>query len=32
MSGSLRVTWAQPEDLLGHELRQVAEDGRDAAP
>ncbi|WP_330176316.1 ADP-ribosylglycohydrolase family protein [Streptomyces sp. NBC_01498] len=31
MSGSLRVTWAQPEDLLGHELRQAAEDGRDAA-
>ncbi|MFI6767633.1 ADP-ribosylglycohydrolase family protein [Streptomyces sp. NPDC050355] len=27
----LRVTWVQPEDLLGHELRQAAEDGRDAA-
>ncbi|MEU9123843.1 ADP-ribosylglycohydrolase family protein [Streptomyces sp. NPDC048506] len=26
-----RVTWVQPEDLLGHELRQAAEDGRDAA-
>ncbi|MET9597120.1 ADP-ribosylglycohydrolase family protein [Streptomyces sp. NPDC006459] len=28
----LRLTWAQPEDLVGHELRQAAEDGRDAAP
>ncbi|WP_328732681.1 ADP-ribosylglycohydrolase family protein [Streptomyces caniferus] len=27
----LRVTWVQPEDLVGHELRQAAEDGRDAA-
>ncbi|WP_407286152.1 ADP-ribosylglycohydrolase family protein [Streptomyces sp. BP-8] len=27
----LRVTWVQPEDLLGHELRQAAEDGRNAA-
>ncbi|MFI6643740.1 ADP-ribosylglycohydrolase family protein [Streptomyces sp. NPDC050504] len=27
----LRVTWVQPEDLLGHELRQAAEDGRDAS-
>ncbi|QNP73269.1 ADP-ribosylglycohydrolase family protein [Streptomyces roseirectus] len=26
----LRLTWLQPEDLLGHELRQAAEDGRDA--
>ncbi|MFF9505832.1 ADP-ribosylglycohydrolase family protein [Streptomyces sp. NPDC014724] len=26
----LRVTWVQPEDLVGHELRQAAEDGRDA--
>ena len=26
----LRVTWVQPEDLIGHELRQAAEDGRDA--
>ena len=26
----LRLTWVQPEDLLGHELRQAAEDGRDA--
>ncbi|QGZ48475.1 ADP-ribosylglycohydrolase family protein [Streptomyces sp. QHH-9511] len=28
---NLRVTWVQPEDLLGHELRQAAEDGRDAS-
>lgn len=27
----LRLTWVQPEDLIGHELRQAAEDGRDAA-
>lgn len=27
----LRLTWVQPEDLLGHELRQAAQDGRDAA-
>ncbi|GAA4817344.1 ADP-ribosylglycohydrolase family protein [Streptomyces ziwulingensis] len=27
----LRLTWVQPEDLLGHELRQAALDGRDAA-
>ncbi|MEU9759875.1 ADP-ribosylglycohydrolase family protein [Streptomyces sp. NPDC047987] len=26
----LRLTWVQPEDLLGHELRQAAQDGRDA--
>ncbi|MFF5636710.1 ADP-ribosylglycohydrolase family protein [Streptomyces sp. NPDC012825] len=26
---NLRVTWVQPEDLVGHELRQAAEDGRD---
>ncbi|MFF3652289.1 ADP-ribosylglycohydrolase family protein [Streptomyces sp. NPDC002181] len=26
------MTWAQPEDLVGHELRQAAEDGRDAGP
>ncbi|WP_405596553.1 ADP-ribosylglycohydrolase family protein [Streptomyces sp. NBC_01410] len=26
----LRLTWVQPEDLLGHELRQAEEDGRDA--
>ncbi|MGW7166162.1 ADP-ribosylglycohydrolase family protein [Streptomyces sp. NPDC054884] len=25
----LRLTWVQPEDLLGHELRQAAEDGRE---
>ncbi|GGW93273.1 ADP-ribosylglycohydrolase family protein [Streptomyces chryseus] len=28
---SVRLTWVQPEDLLTHELRQAAEDGRDAA-
>ncbi|MER7535161.1 ADP-ribosylglycohydrolase family protein [Streptomyces sp. NPDC097704] len=28
---TLRLTWVQPEDLVGHELRQAAEDGRDAA-
>lgn len=28
----VRLTWAQPEDLLGHELRQAAEDGRDPEP
>jgi ADP-ribosylglycohydrolase len=27
----LRLTWVQPEDLLGHELRQAAEDGRESA-
>jgi ADP-ribosylglycohydrolase len=26
----LRLTWVQPEDLLGHELRQAALDGREA--
>ncbi|MEU5978936.1 ADP-ribosylglycohydrolase family protein [Streptomyces sp. NPDC047315] len=26
---ALRVTWVQPEDLVGHELRQAAQDGRD---
>jgi ADP-ribosylglycohydrolase len=25
----VRVTWIQPEDLVGHELRQAREDGRD---
>ncbi|MFI6322977.1 ADP-ribosylglycohydrolase family protein [Nonomuraea sp. NPDC050556] len=25
----IRLTWVQPEDLLGHELRQASEDGRD---
>ncbi|MFD5157421.1 ADP-ribosylglycohydrolase family protein [Streptomyces hawaiiensis] len=24
----LRLTWVQPEDLIGHELRQAAQDGR----
>ncbi|MEU2153627.1 ADP-ribosylglycohydrolase family protein [Streptomyces sp. NPDC019396] len=28
---NLRLTWVQPEDLIGHELRQAAEDGRDAS-
>ncbi|WP_219501976.1 ADP-ribosylglycohydrolase family protein [Nonomuraea ceibae] len=27
----IRLTWVQPEDLVGHELRQAAEDGRDAS-
>ncbi|MFI0927640.1 ADP-ribosylglycohydrolase family protein [Streptomyces sp. NPDC021012] len=27
---TLRLTWVQPEDLVGHELRQASEDGRDA--
>ncbi|MFF5972631.1 ADP-ribosylglycohydrolase family protein [Streptomyces sp. NPDC012769] len=27
---ALRLTWVQPEDLVGHELRQAEEDGRDA--
>ncbi|GAA2235044.1 ADP-ribosylglycohydrolase family protein [Streptomyces amakusaensis] len=31
MTGALRLTWVQPEDLVGHELRQAAEDGRDAS-
>ncbi|MFJ7069337.1 ADP-ribosylglycohydrolase family protein [Streptomyces sp. NPDC101115] len=26
---AVRLTWVQPEDLVGHELRQAAEDGRD---
>ncbi|MFJ8977506.1 ADP-ribosylglycohydrolase family protein [Streptomyces sp. NPDC102282] len=26
---TLRLTWVQPEDLVGHELRQAAQDGRD---
>ncbi|AQZ60786.1 hypothetical protein BKM31_04045 [[Actinomadura] parvosata subsp. kistnae] len=25
----IRLTWVQPEDLVGHELRQATEDGRD---
>ncbi|MCC0098699.1 ADP-ribosylglycohydrolase family protein [Streptomyces flavotricini] len=29
---AVRLTWVQPEDLVGHELRQAAEDGRDARP
>jgi ADP-ribosylglycohydrolase len=27
----VRVTWIQPEDLIGHELRQATEEGKDAA-
>ncbi|WP_067171872.1 ADP-ribosylglycohydrolase family protein [Microtetraspora niveoalba] len=27
-----RLTWVQPEDLVGHELRQAAEDGRGDLP
>ncbi|MFE6976694.1 ADP-ribosylglycohydrolase family protein [Streptomyces sp. NPDC057682] len=30
MTAPVRATWVQPEDLVGHELRQAAEDGRDA--
>jgi ADP-ribosylglycohydrolase len=29
MTQPLRLSWVQPEDLVGHELRQAAEDGRD---
>ena len=29
MTATVRATWVQPEDLVGHELRQAAEDGRD---
>ncbi|MEU6127478.1 ADP-ribosylglycohydrolase family protein, partial [Streptomyces sp. NPDC047123] len=25
----IRLTWVQPEDLIGHELRQAQEEGRD---
>ena len=25
----MRVTWVQPEDLIGHELRQAREEGKD---
>ncbi|MFF4105464.1 ADP-ribosylglycohydrolase family protein [Streptomyces sp. NPDC001903] len=31
-AAAVRLTWVQPEDLVGHELRQAAEDGRDARP
>ncbi|GAA3562053.1 ADP-ribosylglycohydrolase family protein [Nonomuraea rosea] len=27
----IRLTWVQPEDLIGHELRQATEDGRNPA-
>ncbi|MGW0700571.1 ADP-ribosylglycohydrolase family protein [Streptomyces sp. NPDC002867] len=30
MTGLLRLSWVQPEDLVGHELRQAEQDGRDA--
>ncbi|QIQ05257.1 ADP-ribosylglycohydrolase family protein [Streptomyces liangshanensis] len=29
-AADLRLTWVQPEDLIGHELAQAARDGRDA--
>ncbi len=29
---ALRLSWVQPEDLVGHELRQAAEDGRGEDP
>ncbi|MFH8465681.1 ADP-ribosylglycohydrolase family protein [Streptomyces sp. NPDC017991] len=29
MTPPLRLTWVQPEDLLGHELRQAGQDGRE---
>ncbi|MEV6579489.1 ADP-ribosylglycohydrolase family protein [Streptomyces sp. NPDC051582] len=32
VAAGVRLTWAQPEDLVGHELRQASEDGRDAEP
>ena len=25
----MRMTWIQPEDLVGHELRQAREEGKD---
>ncbi|MFD9879340.1 ADP-ribosylglycohydrolase family protein, partial [[Kitasatospora] papulosa] len=28
---TVRLTWVQPEDLVGHELRQAAQDGREAS-
>ncbi|MET9799878.1 ADP-ribosylglycohydrolase family protein [Streptomyces sp. NPDC006368] len=28
---NVRLTWVQPEDLIGHELRQATEDGRNAS-
>ncbi|WP_435245498.1 ADP-ribosylglycohydrolase family protein [Streptomyces sp. NRRL F-5630] len=34
MSGTgagLRLTWVQPEDLIGHEVRQAGEEGREVA-
>ncbi|MFJ5634695.1 ADP-ribosylglycohydrolase family protein [Streptomyces goshikiensis] len=30
--GGGRLSWVQPEDLVGHELRQAAQDGRDPEP
>ncbi|MDX2297635.1 MULTISPECIES: ADP-ribosylglycohydrolase family protein [Streptomyces] len=29
-TAAVRLTWVQPEDLVGHELRLAGEDGRDA--
>lgn len=31
-ASAVRLTWVQPEDLVGHEFRQAAEDGREARP
>ncbi len=31
VTDEIRLTWVQPEDLVGHELRQAAQDGRDTA-
>ncbi|MFI5636971.1 ADP-ribosylglycohydrolase family protein [Streptomyces goshikiensis] len=31
-AGAGRLSWVQPEDLIGHELRQAAQDGRDPGP
>ncbi|MBN6547950.1 hypothetical protein ITX34_33465, partial [Streptomyces bryophytorum] len=28
-AAGLRLTWVQPEDLIGHELQQAVQDGRD---
>ena len=28
----MRITWVQPEDLIGHELRQAREEGKDVDP
>ncbi|MBC9712141.1 ADP-ribosylglycohydrolase family protein [Streptomyces sp. TRM66268-LWL] len=31
VAAPLRLTWVQPEDLIGHELRQLALEGRDVS-